>query len=81
MSKVPQSEKRLEITVFSGQFHQRAAFTHVDPKLTDTVELDSLLMLLGSACVKAARKHVGEIKPTELFTDLSTLNLLMVVWF
>jgi len=58
-----------------------AAFTHVDPKPTDTVELDSLLMLLGSACVKAAHKHVGEIKPRELFTDLSTLNLLTVVWF
>ena len=40
----------------------RAAFRLEDPKSTKkTVKLSSFFALLGSSCVKAARKHIGEI--------------------
>jgi len=42
----------------------RAAFTLKDPKSAKkTVKLSSFFALLGSALVKAARKHVDEIDP------------------
>jgi len=60
------------------QFHQHftAAFTPADPKSAKyTVKSSVFFMLLGSALVKAERKHVGEIDPryflyvTPLMTD------------
>ena len=42
----------------------QAAFTHADPKSAKkTVNSSSFFALLGSAGVKAARKHVVEIDP------------------
>jgi len=43
----------------------RAALMHTDSKSTKRYwQLDWIFMLLGSACVKAAHKHVGEIDPS-----------------
>ncbi len=41
-----------------------ALFTCEEPKSTERHEwLDYLFALLGSACIKAARKHIGEMDP------------------
>jgi len=45
----------------------RAAFTHVYPKSANrNLSIDCLLCFLESACVKASRKHIGEIDPKNL---------------
>ncbi len=42
----------------------RAAFTHLEPKSAKMTLKSSVdLQLLESACLKALRKHVGEIDP------------------
>jgi len=43
---------------------QRAAFMGVGPKSGKKYsQIVSLFMILGSACLKASSKHVGEIDP------------------
>ena len=48
----------------------RAAFTHKDPKIAKKdSQVKQLFVLLGSACVKALRKHVDVIEPSSSQTS------------
>ena len=49
----------------------RAAFTHADPKIAKKdIQLKQLFLLSGSACVKAARKHVDKIDPRSVYSKI-----------
>ena len=65
--------------VTRGQFHQnilRAAFAHADSKSVKRLTTRLYFFaLLGSSCVKALRKRVGEIDLSSHGTKVSTLLL------
>jgi len=51
------------IEVIKGQFHQRVYAQLLRPQIPQQLELTVFFALLGSASVKAERKHVDEIDP------------------
>ena len=70
ISKQKQKQKqrvRKKYLPSGGQFHQHSTssfYARSDPKSAKkTVKLSSFFALLGSARIKAASKHVGEIDP------------------
>jgi len=67
------------------QFHRRFAssfYTHTDLKSAkDTDDFDSLFVPLGSACVRAVRKNVGENDTCSPFTNIFMSSFCVhIIW-